>query len=188
MPPVPPRDDRPLERRLGAAWALALFRARTHAEETAPPVSRAPITRSTLVRSDQAHTFDTFVRTLAQWWPVRPYSLGQERVVDVTFTPEPGGRVYETWDDGTTRTWGHVLAWEPPARFAMTWEVFAAHTEVELTFRALGPTLTRVELEHRGWEALSEEEMRTATAAAGGYARGWETVLAALTAHLEENR
>ncbi|HEX4830710.1 MAG TPA: hypothetical protein VH478_06410 [Trebonia sp.] len=32
-----------------------------------------------------------------------------------------GGRVHETWDDGTEVDWGEVLAWSPPERFAMTW-------------------------------------------------------------------
>ena len=54
-------------------------------------------------------------------------------------------------------TWGEVLAWEPPGRFAMSWKMTPVPTEVELTFQALGPALTRVSVEHRGWEALSDE-------------------------------
>ncbi|GAA3810377.1 SRPBCC domain-containing protein [Cellulomonas soli] len=140
-----------------------------------------PIRRSTLVRAGRPHTFDTFVRHIGRWWPVRPYSLGQDQVVDVTFTPELDGRVFETRGDGTTATWGHVLLWEPPTRFALSWEVFAGGTEVEVRFQELGPQLTRVELEHRGWERLSPEQLRTTTSAAGGYSRGWQVILAALT-------
>jgi uncharacterized protein YndB with AHSA1/START domain len=136
--------------------------------------------RTTLVRSSAVHTFDVFTGRLAEWWPRVPYSLGGDRVVDVTLDGRVGGRVCECWDDGTTRTWGHVTAWERPARFAMTWEVFGAPTEVELRFRVLGPALTRVELEHRGWERLSEAEQAEAQQAAGGYGAGWETILAAL--------
>ena len=147
----------------------------------------APIHCSTLVRSGQEHTFGVFVNSIGAWWPVRPYSLGHQCVRDVTFTPELGGRVYETRDDGSTATWGHVVAWDPPFRFTMTWEVFAGGTELEVTFRPLGPALTRVELEHRGWERLSEQQVRTATAAAGGYRAGWAAILTALTTAAEHH-
>lgn len=59
----------------------------------------------------------------------------------------------------------------------MTWEVFAGGTEVELAFTALGPSLTRVELEHRRWERLDAAAGRTATALPGGYEAGWRVIL-----------
>ncbi len=158
---------------------------------TVLPLRRPPVRQSTVVRSDRAHTFDVFVATIGAWWPVVPFSAGGERVRDVTFEQRLGGRVYETWDDGTTADWGTVLAWEPPHRFAMTWHVPGAVTEVELTFTALGPALTRVAVEHRGWEALSDAQLSAACALPGGYTggafdRGWAAILgrfaAALTA------
>ncbi|ROS43310.1 SRPBCC domain-containing protein [Amycolatopsis thermoflava] len=149
-------------------------------------LSRPPVRQATLVRSDAAHTFDTFVRTIGVWWPVEPFSRGGDRVRDVTFERRTGGRVYETWDDGTEHDWGEVLAWDPPERFTMTWLVTPAPTEVELTFRALGPALTRVSVEHRGWEALSDEQVRASCALGGGYAggaftEGWARILGRLT-------
>jgi len=174
----------PDERAYGAAWAVILDRFRSFLERTMA-MSPEPIRRSTLVRSDQAHTFDVFVRRLREWWPLQPYSLGEDRVVDVTFTQRLGGPVFETRDDGSRATWGHVTAWDPPHRLAMSWEVFVGDTEVEVTFRPLGPALTRVELEHRGWERLSEHELRAATAAMGGYEAGWVAILAALTGAAE---
>jgi hypothetical protein len=50
-------------------------------------------------------------------------------------------------------------------------------TEVELRFRTLGPALTRVELEHRGWERLTEEQLAAVSAVAGGYSAGWAHIL-----------
>lgn len=140
-----------------------------------------PVRQSTLVRSDVAHTFSVFVDTIATWWPLKRFSLGHERVVDVSFTPDVGGRIYEVWDDGHTETWGHVLAWDPPNRVVMTWEVLPTVTEVELVFRSLGPALTRVEVEHRGWERLSPEDLAGVRALADSYDTGWATILAALT-------
>ncbi len=149
------------------------------------PFRRPPIRQSTLVRSDVGHTFDVFVNTIARWWPLRPYSIGQSQVTDVVFEREPGGLVYEVWDDGRTVTWGRLLAWEPPARFVMTWELLPAVTEVELGFTSVGAALTRVDVEHRGWEALTEEQILAATTEAGGYSAGWAAILTAFATAVE---
>lgn len=150
---------------------------------------RPPVRQSTLVRSTRRHTFDTFVATIGAWWPVTPFSAGQDRVRDVTFERQTGGRVYETWTDGTEVDWGTLLAWEPPERFVMTWNI-AAKTEVELTFAELGPALTRVAVEHRGWERLSDEELTKDCALPGGYFggafdKGWADILGCFAAAME---
>jgi len=77
--------------------------------------------------------------------------------------------------------------WQPPARFAMTWLASPAPTEVELDFTALGPALTRVAVEHRGWEALSDAQLTEDCALPGGYEagsfrEGWARILACLGA------
>jgi hypothetical protein len=53
------------------------------------------------------------------------------------------------------------------------------------SFTALGPALTRVTVEHRGWEALTGEQLATDCALPGGYSsgaysQGWEAILACL--------
>jgi uncharacterized protein YndB with AHSA1/START domain len=151
---------------------------------------RPPVRQSTLVRSDREHTFDTFVRTIGIWWPVTPFSAGQDRVRDVTFERCEGGRVYETWQDGTEVDWGSLLTWEPPERFVMTWNMTSVATEVELTFVALGPALTRVAVEHRGWEKLTDSQLAKDCALPGGYAggsfdKGWAWILGRLAAAAE---
>ena len=75
------------------------------------------------------------------------------------------------------------MVWTPPSRFVMTWAGTPQPTEVEFTFAVLGPVLTRVTVEHRGWEAMSEEELQRDCALPGGYrsgayAVGWERILA----------
>jgi activator of Hsp90 ATPase-like protein len=138
-------------------------------------------------RPRRPRTFAVSTCDIGRWWPTVPCSLGAHAVVDVTVPPEVGGAVVETRRDGSRATWGTITVWEPPTRFAMTWEVFAGGTEGEVVFRALGPALTRVELEHRGREQLSEQQVRTATATADGYTRGWDEVLAAFARSLEES-
>lgn len=142
---------------------------------TVTPMQRPPIRQSTIVRSSAEHTFDVFIRTLDQWWPLGTHSLGGEKAVSVTCEERVGGRVYETWVDGQTRTWGTLLAWDPPQRFVLTWDVIQPSvTEVELTFQPLGPALTRVQVEHRGWERLTEEQISRVR---GDYSRGWALIL-----------
>jgi uncharacterized protein YndB with AHSA1/START domain len=163
----------------------------TSAEGTsAARLSRPPVRQATLVRSDIGHTFEVFVAAIGAWWPVQPFSAGKDRVRDVTIEPLPGGRVYETWDDGTTVTWGHVLAWSPPARLVMSWRETPVPTEVELVFAELGPNLTRVTVEHRGWDALTEEQLSRDCALpggyrSGGYLAGWTQILLRLMAAAE---
>jgi uncharacterized protein YndB with AHSA1/START domain len=154
------------------------------------PLRRPPIRQATTVRSDRAHTFDVFVATIGQWWPLQPYSAGKERVREVHVEPRLSGRVFERWDDGTECDWGRLLAWEPPARLVMSWNMTPAPTEVELTFTELGPSLTRVAVEHRGWEALSDAQLGEDCARPGGYlggafVQGWTEVLGRLTAAAE---
>jgi uncharacterized protein YndB with AHSA1/START domain len=146
---------------------------------------RPPVRQSVVVRSDRPHTFGTFVRTIGVWWPVTPFSAGRDQVRDVTLEQHAGGRVYETWQDGTEVDWGEVRVWEPPERFVMTWNMTTVVTEVELTFAVLGPALTRVSVEHRGWEQLTEEQLARDCALPGGYSggaysRGWTMILARL--------
>lgn len=145
-------------------------------------LSRPPVRQSTIVRRDVDSTFEAFVRMIGAWWPVEPLSIGRARVRDLTVDPRLGGSVYETWDDGTTVDWGEVVAWEPPGRFVMSWVHTPAPTEVELAFTALGPGLTRVTVEHRGWEHLTEEQLGEDCAAPGGYrsgaySTGWQLAL-----------
>ncbi|SOE01560.1 SRPBCC domain-containing protein [Blastococcus haudaquaticus] len=147
---------------------------------------RPPIRRSTLVRSDADHTFRVFTEQLAAWWPLVPFSVGRERVRDVTLEPRTGGRVYETWDDGTVCEWGEILQWQPPSGLSMTWNATGTPTCVELRFRALGARLTEVQLEHRGWDALTDRELGEDCALPGGYlggsfAQGWTTILGRLS-------
>lgn len=156
------------------------------AEDNVVALRRPPVRRATTVRADVARTFEVFVATIGRWWPLRPFSVGEDRVRDVVFEQRAGGRVYEVWDDDTTVTWGAVLAWEPPRRFVMSWCLTPATTEVEVRFVPLGPSLTRVEVEHRGWEALADADLDADCALPGGYTggayvQGWGIILARLT-------
>ena len=134
-----------------------------------------PVRKSVTVKRTAEEAFQIFTARIASWWPTAKYSVGQERTRDVVIEPGTGGRVYETLDDGETFDWGKVLAWEPPARFVMTWHPGRdpdVAQEVEVRFTAVEEG-TRVDLEHRNWQGLGSE----AAVVRGRYAGGWEEVL-----------
>ena len=104
--------------------------------------------------------------------------------------PKVDGRWYELGEDGSTCEWGKVLAWDPPRRLVLAWQLDhefrydpALVTEVEIRFTGIGPKRTRVEFEHRhldrfgaaaerlrgdmdkGWGQILDEYARTADAA-----------------------
>ncbi len=104
--------------------------------------------------ADQA--FPAFA-DLARWWP-RQYTWAADTLEDIGLEPREGGLCYERGPHGFTCHWGRVLAWEPPTRLLITWQIApdrvpqpnpAKASEVEVRFRPADPSGTRVELEHR---------------------------------------
>ena len=136
------------------------------------------IEKDVFVRAPVERAWTMFAERLGEWWPLESHSFGGERAETAVLTEE---RLYEVWDDGTERTWGHVVAYEPPHRLVLTWLIGDdCGREVEIRFAAEGEG-TRVELEHRGWEAGAEEARQN-------YESGWTVVLDRFvdSAHAEE--
>lgn len=134
-----------------------------------------PVRQSVRVRRPIDSAFELFTRDIGTWWPVETHHRRGD-VIGVVFEGRPGGRIYERCRDGQTAEWGRVLAWEPPTRVIFTWRATRGRepTEVEVRFVAEDVAVTRVELEHRGWERLGDTgaEQRT------GYLNGWPGVIA----------
>jgi uncharacterized protein YndB with AHSA1/START domain len=102
--------------------------------------------------------------------------------------PRAGGRWYEIGEDGSECEWGKVLAWEPPSRVLLAWQIggdWQFHpeliTEMDVRFIALNAKETRVEFEHRKLEAFGE----LAEATRARLESGWPTLLGAYAAAAE---
>jgi len=126
--------------------------------------STDPTVRKTItVEVPAERAFTVFTEQMGSWWPLEDKSIGSAPAATVVVEPRAGGRWYERGVDGSESDWGHVLAYEPPSRLLLGWQISAdwkhdatLHTEVEVRFVAEGDHRTRVELEHRGLEAYGE--------------------------------
>jgi uncharacterized protein YndB with AHSA1/START domain len=139
----------------------------------------AALQRSVTVPLSQERAFELFVDRLGEWWPKGgSHSLtGSD-----TFFLEAseGGRWGEQTPDGDYCPWGRVLSVDRPNRIVMAWQLTpefnydadpARQTEVEVSFDEESPEVTRVTLEHRGFEVWGEKgaEMRNSVGSDGGW-------------------
>jgi uncharacterized protein YndB with AHSA1/START domain len=126
--------------------------------------------------------FRVFTADATSWWPIATHSINGRDVKEVVFEGHEGGEVYEVTATGERGHWATVIAWEPPGRIVLAWNILereAVPTEVEVSFSSEGDR-TRVDLEHRGWETIAEE----AEAKRGNYDTGWDHVLGVFEARL----
>jgi uncharacterized protein YndB with AHSA1/START domain len=137
---------------------------------------------SIVVEAPAQLAFDVFTHDMASWWPPDHHILDAE-LAEMVFELREGGRVYDVGVDGSECQWARVLAFEPPDRFVISWDITpqwklqsdpAKTSEVEVRFIAEGAKRTRVELEHRhldrhgdGWQG-----MRDAVGSPGGWNGG----------------
>ena len=139
-----------------------------------------PVRKQMVVEAPQERAFRVFTENIDRWWP-RQHKIGKADMKAAVLEPRENGRWYEVGVDGSECTWGKVLAWEPPRRLVLAWQISAQWqydaalvTEVEVTFTPEGPQRTRVELEHRNLERHGDgwEQMRDSVAAPDGWGSG----------------
>ena len=125
------------------------------------------VTKTVLVNAPLPVAFEVFVEQ--RWWPVDTHHLAEPPGSEVVLEPFPGGRWYERAADGTETDWGTVLAWQPPYRLLLTWQISprwtyeedpARASQVEVTFTPEGPDATRVDLRHRHLERYGPQTQR----------------------------
>ena len=145
--------------------------------------STIPAIRGTItvgVPVDQA--FRVFTDAFGSWWPPE-YHIGQADMAAAILEPRAGGRWYEQGVDGSECDWGRVLAFQPPHRLVVTWQINGEWrydpdpehaSEIEVRFTADGPRQTVVELEHRLLDRLVGGQALRDGITGGG---GWTAIL-----------
>jgi len=133
---------------------------------TAPQTTA--VTAETVVEVPIERAFRVFTEDFDRIKP-RDHNLLPVEIAETVLEPHAGGNIYDRGVDGTECRWARVLAFEPPHRLLFSWDISPRWqletdpnrtSEVEIRFTELGPSSTRVRLEHRhlerhgdGWEA-----------------------------------
>ena len=85
----------------------------------------APVVKSVNVKAAPKRAFELFTGEMGRWWPAR-MQIGKSPFAAIVVEPRPGGRWFERDAEGAECEWGKVLAWEPPARVLLGWQLKAA--------------------------------------------------------------
>ena len=126
---------------------------------------------SIVVEAPIERAFRVFTKDFGAFKPPE-HNLLAAAIAETVFEPRVGGHVYDRGVDGSECRWARVLAYEPPDRVVLSWDISPQWqietdpektSEVEVRFVAEGPDRTRVELEHRhldrhgpDWRAVGE--------------------------------
>lgn len=151
-------------------------------------IAPAAIRKTIEVRAPIARAFEVFADRMGQWWH-KEHSIAKGTTqLDVVIEPRAGGRWYEVGADGSEHVWGRVLAYEPPGRLLLAWQLtrefqydpdFETTVEVRFTER---DGLTVVEFEHRDLERMGADAVELLEGMDGG----WAMLLGKFKAKLEE--
>jgi uncharacterized protein YndB with AHSA1/START domain len=133
--------------------------------------SETSVRTTIVVEAPLERAFSVFTDGIGSWFPSE-YNLLDVEIAERVFEPRVGGHVYDRGTDGSECHWARVLAYEPPSRVVISWDISPQWqiqtdpektSEVDVRFIPEAPDRTRVELEHRnldrhgeGWEQLRE--------------------------------
>ena len=131
----------------------------------------ASVTQSIVVAAPIDRAFKVFTEDFGSFKPAEHNLLGVE-IAETVFEPRVGGYLYDRGVDGSECRWARVLAYEPPHRVVLSWNITPQWqietdpdkaSEWEVRFTAETPLQTRVEIEHRklerhgaGWESVRD--------------------------------
>jgi uncharacterized protein YndB with AHSA1/START domain len=146
------------------------------------PATDSSIRTSIVVHAPIERAFSVFTDDIGSWWSPDHHIL-QAELAEMVFEPREGGHVYDRGVDGSECRWARVLAYEPPSRLVISWDINAQWqletdvertSEVEVRFVAEALDRTRVELEHRNIDRHGEgwERIRDAVGSPDGWAAG----------------
>jgi uncharacterized protein YndB with AHSA1/START domain len=129
------------------------------------------VRHSVVVDAPIDKAFRVFTEDFGRFKPPEHNLLGTE-IAETVFEPRVGGYLYDRGVDGTECRWARVLAYEPPHRVIVSWDISPTWqietdpdktSEVEVRFFVEDDECTRVELEHRrlerhgdGWQSVRD--------------------------------
>ena len=138
-------------------------------------IAPAAIRKTITVNAPVDRAFDVFATRMGQWWH-KEHSIAKGTTqVDVVIEPRAGGRWYEKGANGSEHQWGRVLAYDPPRRLVLAWQLTREfvydpdfETIVEINFEETDGTTT-VHFEHRDLERMGADAVETLESMDGGW-------------------
>ena len=129
------------------------------------------VKHSIVVEAPIARAFKVFTEDFGRFKPAE-HNLLAVPIAETVFEPRVGGYLYDRGIDGSECRWARVLAYDPPNRLLLSWNISAQWqietdpdktSEWEVRFTAETAGRTRVEIEHRklerhgkGWESVRD--------------------------------
>ena len=136
-----------------------------------PSAEATSIRHQVTVDAPIERAFAVFTEDFGSFKP-REHNMLAVDIAETVFEPRVGGRLFDRGVDGSECHWARVLAFEPPTRFVISWNLNpqwqvetdpGKASEVEVRFIPETPERTRIELEHRhldrhgdGWEGIRD--------------------------------
>jgi uncharacterized protein YndB with AHSA1/START domain len=127
-------------------------------------INAVPVRKSVVVDASAEEAFETFTGDVDSWWP-RTHHISKSPMTRIVIEGRAEGRCYTEHEDGSVFDWGRVLAWDPPHRLVLAWQMthewayepeLSRSSEVEVRFVPMRDDTTRVEVEHRFFERHGE--------------------------------
>jgi DNA-binding transcriptional ArsR family regulator len=139
---------------------------------------------SIVVEAPISRAFKVFTEDFGSFKPAEHNILGVE-IAETVFEPKVvGGFLYDRGVDGSVCRWARVLAYDPPNRVLLSWDISPQWrieddplktSEWEVRFIAETPDRTRVEIEHRNLDRHGEGWQEVRGGVAGD--QGWPLYL-----------
>src|SRR5260370_41429712 len=129
-----------------------------------PQPAAATVRPSVTVETPIDKAFRVFAEDFGRFKPPEHNLLGVE-IAETVFEPRVGGHLYDRGVDGSECRWARVLAYEPPHRVMLSWNISpqwqietdpARTSEWDVHFVAETPERTRAEIEHRNLDRHGE--------------------------------
>ena len=138
-------------------------------------IAPAAVRKTIDVKATIDRAFEVFATRMGEWWQ-KEHSIARETTqADVVIEPRAGGRWYEVGADGSEHEWGRVLAYEPPHRLLLAWQLTREfrfdpefETTVEVRFEERDGS-TIVEFEHRDLERMGADAVELLEGMDGGW-------------------
>jgi uncharacterized protein YndB with AHSA1/START domain len=152
------------------------------------------VRKEVTVEVSPERAFEVFTDEIDSWW-IREHHNGPGELKQVIVEPRQEGRCYNLEVDGNEVDWGKVLAWDPPGRVVIGWQLNAEWrydpdfvTEVEVTFTETAADTTLVVLEHRNLDRYGDAQapIHEALDSEGGWGGSIASYAAAVRAQAEE--